>query len=242
MLRFIRSSESLRRLVRHVRAPFRILTGRQPAVRTDITCAKRRFGTLDASFAVATQGLDAASLVISVGIGEDISFDLGLIRAYGLAVHAFDPTPRSLAWLRTQALPASLHVYPYGLAAIDGAMTFHPPRNPSEVSHSAIIQHSSDSAGVTCEVRRLGTIMAMIGASRIDILKIDIEGAEYDVIEDMATGRIRPRQVLVEYHHRFPGIGLAKTCESIALLRRMGYRLFDISASGEEYSFLWPSS
>ena len=38
-------------------------------------------------------------------------------------------------------------------------------------------------------------IMAKLGHSSLDILKIDIEGAEYDVIEDMLSSGIRPRQV-----------------------------------------------
>jgi len=36
----------------------------------------------------------ATAVVYSLGIGEDISFDLALIEKYGARVHAFDPTPK----------------------------------------------------------------------------------------------------------------------------------------------------
>ena len=40
--------------------------------------------------------------------------------------------------------------------------------------------------------------------SRIDILKMDIEGAEYDVIDDIINSPVPIAQVLIEFHHRFP--------------------------------------
>jgi len=42
----------------------------------------------------------------------------------------------------------------------------------------------------------------------IDLLKMDIEGAEYDVLADMISQRIPVKQLLVEFHHRWPQIGV----------------------------------
>jgi len=80
--------------------------------------------------------------------------------------------------------------------------------------------------------------MQELGHSHIDILKMDIEGAEYDVIEDIRLSNIRPKQLLVEFHHRFPNIGISKSKQAISNLRKMGYQLFSISTSGEEFSFI----
>ena len=238
MLHALRSSVALRRLAGLVRAPLRLVTGKWLSVKSDIECVKQRFGNPGACFTVATGELGHDSVVMSVGIGEDVSFDLGLIEAFGMTIHAFDPTPRSLAWLRTQVLPDGLHIHPYGLANRDGDVVFYPPRNPAHVSHSAVVRHAASVAGVRCPVRTLRSLMNMIGVFRIDLLKLDIEGTEYEVLEGLAAGPIRPGQIVVEYHHRFPGIGVAKTRESIALLRRLGYRLFDVSPSGEEFFFV----
>ena len=66
---------------------------------------------------------------------------------------------------------------------------------------------------------------------------MDIEGSEYDVIEDILTNKLEIDQILVEFHHRFPGIGMQKTLDSVAALRRAGYQLFHISPWCEEFAF-----
>ena len=40
--------------------------------------------------------LDSNSIVYSIGIGEDISFDATLSAKYNCKVYMFDPTPRSI--------------------------------------------------------------------------------------------------------------------------------------------------
>jgi hypothetical protein len=42
----------------------------------------------------------------------------------------------------------------------------------------------------------------------------------------------------VEFHHRFPGIGLEKTVDLIERLRGADYKIFAISEIGREVSFL----
>ena len=80
--------------------------------------------------------------------------------------------------------------------------------------------------------------MKELGHSRIDIIKMDIEGAEYDVIKDIYESDIRPVQILIEFHHRFPGVGIKKTKEAIGCIKSMGYQLFSVSATNEEYCFI----
>jgi hypothetical protein len=46
------------------------------------------------------------------------------------------------------------------------------------------------------------------------------------------------RQILVEFHHRFPGVGVARTRRAVERLNAGGYRIFFASDSGEEYSFV----
>ena len=39
--------------------------------------------------------LDASSVVYSFGIGEDLSFEIGLAARYGVTIHLFDPSPKA---------------------------------------------------------------------------------------------------------------------------------------------------
>ena len=54
----------------------------------------------------------------------------------------------------------------------------------------------------------------MNGHDSIDLLKIDIEGFEYEVLEDCLEDRIPIKQICVEFHDFFPEISKAKTKEN----------------------------
>jgi FkbM family methyltransferase len=174
-------------------------------------------------------------------VGEDISFDISLVERFNLNIFAFDPTPRVIDWIANQALPPHLIFHPYGLASSDGTRRFFPPSNPADVSHSIVPR--STAGAVDIEVRSLATILRTLGHSRIDLLKIDIEGAEYDVIDDMLARRILPGQLLIEFHHgpAYGSLTLTDKERAVAGLLSSGYRIAAISDVGMEYSFIHDS-
>jgi len=205
--------------------------------RRQIRCERRWLGNEGARWCVCPDELSASSVIYSIGVGEDISFDLELIRNFGVQVHAFDPTPRSIEWLQKQVLPQQFVFHAYGAADFDGKCSFHPPANPEHVSHT-LVERDTKRPSIQVPVYRLTSIMKMLGHERISLLKMDIEGAEYDVLTDFLCSRIAVKQLLVEFHHRWPEIGVAKTKQAIQALNEAGFRIFGISSSGEEYSFL----
>jgi hypothetical protein len=72
----------------------------------------------------------------------------------------------------------------------------------------------------------------------VDLLKMDVEGAEYDILDGLQRVKHLPIQLLVEYHHRFPGIGKQRTAASIKALAKLGYKIFDVSETGCESGFV----
>lgn len=177
-------------------------------------------------------GLSSNSVIYSFGVGEDVSWDMALIEKYNLKVHAFDPTPKSIAWLKEQKLPKHFIFHAYGVGPHDGTQHFAEPLKPHWVSYST----AREGKGIEAPVKRLQTIIHELGHERIDVLKLDIEGGEYEVIDDMLASKIFPRQLLVEFHHRWKGIGMQKTKDAVDGLHKAGYKIFYISPSGEEYS------
>ena len=224
------SYNSLKRIVRRIR-------GQDLGQERQVTCTELQLGNEKAQWCICPDSLSASSVVYSFGVGEDISFDLELIRLFGVCVHAFDPTPKSIEWLRKQSLPENFVFHDYGIAHHDGICTFLPPENSAHVSHT-IIDRKSLRPGIELPVWRLASIMKSLGHHKIDLLKMDVEGAEYGVIEDLLNGGLAVGQLLVEFHHRWTELGAEKTKESIRALNRAGYSIFSISASGEEYGFL----
>jgi FkbM family methyltransferase len=221
-----------------IRRWFNKLIGRDVAtvVQTKVECLM--MGNRYGGYCVATKDLSKNSVSYSVGIGEDISFDLALIHQIGITVDAFDPTPKSLAFIDSQKVPSTFRMHPWGVAHFDGVTKFNPPRKKGHVSYSLVHSYQSSSPAIEAQVFRLETIMSKLGHSRIDILKMDIEGAEYTVLEDILNSRVDVGQILIEFHHRFKGMGLHRTQKAVEQLNHAGYRIFHIADKGDQYSFI----
>ncbi len=217
----------------------RSLIGRDFFVDPDYNCVNEHFGSRYGGWDVVVTSLSKNSVVYSFGIGEDASFDIALIERFGMDVYAFDPTPRSIAWVSSQVLPSQFILFEYGIADFDGNIYFNPPEDPAHVSYTILTRPKTESKRISAPVKRLTTIMKELKHTEIDLLKMDIEGAEYRVVDDIDTSGIRPKQLLVEFHHRFQGVGVQKSRNAIAKLKAMGYGLFSVSDTGEEYSFLY---
>jgi FkbM family methyltransferase len=232
----MREIVNLQESLASVKRGWNILRGRDTWQATQIQCPEVHLGNEHARWCLCPTWLTPQSIVYSFGVGEEISFDLELIRQFGACVHAFDPTPRSIQWVRAQATPPEFVFHEYGVADFDGNCQFMPPENPAHVSHS-VIRKSDSRRAIQAPVHRLTTIMEKLGHDHIDLLKMDIEGAEYGVVADLLSCNIRIDQLLVEFHHRWPELGVQKTKLAIRELNRAGYRVFHISPTGEEYSF-----
>jgi len=188
------------------------------------------------------QDLDGTSIVYSLGVGDEINFDLALIRDYGVEVFAFDPTPNSIDMLDSSRLPDRFHFHPWAVTASDGTLRFYPrlrkDGTKSEVMFTMIPEPETRDDVIEVPAYGLSTIAAKLGHQRIDLLKMDIEGAEYEVLDGLLASPIQPTQLLVEFHHRYVENGLARTYAIIDRLRAAGYRIFAISEIGREISFL----
>lgn len=231
---------AMQSITRRIKQVSLFCAGRAVFYSPEVDCPFEVLGNEDASFAVCPDRLTSSSVVYSFGIGTDISFDLELIGRFGVQVHAFDPTPRSLKWLKSQNLPRGFEVHEYGVADHDGVVEFAPPDSPEHVSHTIVAGRGHHT--VTAPVRRIPTIMRELGHSSIDLLKMDVEGAEYSVIRDLLSESVRVGQLCIEFHHRWPQIGASQTRQAVAALRSAGYRLFHVSDLGSEFSFLGPPS
>lgn len=195
-------------------------------------------GNIYGGRSVYPKKLNKDSIVYSFGIGEDVSFDLSLISEYGMKIFAFDPTPASIDWVKHQNLPNEFIVHQYGLANHDGMVKFRKPLIENHISHSMIIDDKLENELIEFPVRRLNSITKELGHDHIDILKMDIEGAEYGVIDDIISSNLLPAQILVEFHHMFDDITAYKTIDAVRNLEGAGYVLFDIAASGYDFCFI----
>ena len=196
-----------------------------------------RLGDPGGRWSIVPDGLGPATVVYALGVGTDISFERDLIARYRVTVHAFDPTPIALAWAAAHPLPAGFVLHPYGVADFDGQARFTGPRKRKFASFS-LVRSEGLGPAVEAPVHRLATLAGMLHLPPPDVIKMDIEGAEYAVIPDLLAAGYRPKQILVEFHHRWREIGPRRTRETLGLLGRSGYRIADVAENGMEYVLL----
>lgn len=181
-------------------------------------------------------------LVYSLGVGDSIAFDQHLIRTCGAEVHAFDPTPFAIDWLASQDTPDSFHFHQWAVAGQDGELWMAQRANrkgiKSGVMWQAIAHEDADDDSICVPCLSVASIMQQLSHKKIDLLKIDIEGMEYPVLESLADMAERPTQVLVEFHHRFADIDKSATRNAVNALLSMGYQIFSVSQTGREIGFI----
>jgi len=174
--------------------------------------------------------------VYSFGVGDNISWDLNVIWQYKSIVYAYDPTPRSVEWIEKQNLPDEFKFIKIGISNHNGEEFFSFPKDDRHVSFKKNIQ--SEYKSTSFQVSTLDVLMKKNGHQSIDLLKLDIEGFEYNVIEDIISKSIFPSILLVEFHHRFGEFGLDQTRNAINKLKSSGYSVFYVSDNGEEFGFV----
>ncbi len=214
-------------------------TGKIGHLKKTIACKHIWYGGRHSGFYVHPTLLNSNSIVYSFGIGENISFDRAIIKHHGSQVFGFDPTPKSIHWLQSQELPANYRYFEFGIATKSGFVDFFLPKNPDFVSGSVIAQSNINmEEKVRVQMKSFSDIVLELGHSRIDVLKMDIEGAEYDVIDDIANAKVFVGQILIEFHDRYVKNGVQKSKLAISLLREKGYEIFAVSDSFEEISLI----
>lgn len=152
------------------------------------------------------------------GVGKGISFELGMAKAAAKPVLVFDPSPTATPTIARADL-SNIEFFPVGLTAKDGVIEFSVPQDAEEGSFS-VPREGLDR--VTFECWTLRTIMNKRCDAAIDLLKMDIEGFEYDIVDQILAEKIPVRQLCVEFHAWLrPG----QTWKTIWRLHKAGYRL-----------------
>jgi len=193
--------------------------------RVQVRCSLEKIGTDYGGYALDASRITRDAIVYSLGVGNDISFDLALIQKLGVTLHAFDPTPKVKDWLATQKLPQGFQFLDFGISDFDGEGVFYLPPRQDYISHSLIRARQYSSESTRVPFVRLCTAMKRLGHDRIDLLKMDIEGAEYAVIADLVREKIPVSQVLVEFHHRLSSIGTRETRQALSMLESLGLKI-----------------
>jgi FkbM family methyltransferase len=124
--------------------------------------------------------------------------------APGIRVHCFEPAPATRARLAANvarnALGATIGIHPYALLDREGTV----PLRANTLSGNRSLFERADASADRPDVVRcipLATALDLCGGERLALLKLDVEGAEVEILEgaDEAT-LARVERVALEYH------------------------------------------
>lgn len=152
-----------------------------------------RLGSNYGGWFIPAQEITSEWIIYSAGVGTDTSFDIELIERFGCIVYGFDPTDAANEHVnrrrgKSAAFAEKFVFERIGLWDEDEDVKFFAPKTGARWvgSYSALnLQGTGEAESIIVPCRSLSTIMKSLGHERIDLLKIDIEGAEYGVLADI---------------------------------------------------------
>ena len=135
----------------------------------------------------------------------DIGGNLGLFSYYALCkgakqVYCFEPSPQSYNCIIENFNLDNLVVEEAAVGAKDGEVTFN--INPESSINSSMFTSNENSQTITCGSINLNTYIKTNNIEKIDYLKIDCEGAEYEIIESLDEQYLTNNidKICLEYH------------------------------------------
>lgn len=163
------------------------------------------------------------------GVGEDIALEEYLIRY--LDVYTFDPTPRAIEYLKINHLAEQFKFKPIGVWYENTKLKFYSPDNPDNVSHS-ILDKNTSKKYFEAECKNISTIMNDYGHDNLFLLKMNIEGVEHLILDNIISEKILPKIIMLTYEGEF---ALIKALQYTKILKRNGYKVYSLSGWAVTY-------
>jgi FkbM family methyltransferase len=177
-------------------------------------------GSAPGGWTVPTGLIEPEWLCYCVGANADITFDLELIRRFGVTVRAVEPVESYVELTRERAAEEPrFTIRQAALAARDGPVRM-------QVTHEQV-SHAVSSAGlyeseqyVLLPGRTLDSLMAEAGDTQVQLLKLDVEGAEYEIVPTLDLRSLGVEVFSVQLHH----VGTVRQARRIIrMIRAQGY-------------------
>ncbi len=167
---------------------------------------------------------------------ESVVFDLGGYKGqfasdihdrYRSRTYVFEPFGAFYEALRARfSSNPRISVYPFGLGAAD-------ERHKLFYNDDGTSMFRESNRFELIEIRKFQTFVEYNDVSRIDLLKINIEGSEYDLLESIIGGGLQSRiaNIQVQFHRDIP--------DSYRRMSRIKQALLETHELTYEYQYVW---
>lgn len=182
-----------------------------------------RLGSGYGGWTVPTDLVGSDWTCLCAGAGIDVSFDLALAERIGATVITVDPTEESREHVSLVDPAGRLRFVHAALWREDGELEMFVAADPR---HRTLSSDDLQRTGRSVRVPARG----LAGFGPVDLLKLDIEGAEYDVLPVIGP---EIRVLCVELH---PTRGLRAAIRAVRGLRTSGFEL--VARHGTDFTFV----
>jgi len=187
----------------------------------DVLTGLLRLGSNNKGWSIPKNLITENSVCYCASTGEDINFDFALIEHFNASVYSFNPVPNTIQYIQAtidiikhgeaaccnnssivSAIDANeldkFSFFPMGLWDNDVICTYYGSTNSNSFFYSVDIQETQPCFEAPC--KKLSTIMYELGHSAIDLLKLDIGGAEYPVLLNLIKEGILPKVLCITFY------------------------------------------
>lgn len=203
--------------------------------------------------AVAIRRTGPAPMVFDGGANLGQFTERVLAARPNATIHAFEPAPQTFQAL-LRKFPTGVQLHNFGLSDHEGDATMYADEPTSE-SASVMPQdrsHWSDHddfqpIGVV-KLRTIDDVCDELGIERIDLLKLDVEGAELRALRGASRMLAEGRIALIQFEYGLPGMAARVYLRDFFKLLD-GWRIHRIVSDGvvpldyhERYEILWTAN
>lgn len=177
---------------------------------------------------------DQQSTIVDVGCGFDADFSMYMIDTYNLKAIGIDPTQKHKESLENLVKKNNdkFSYKPLAISEKDGQITFN--ESIRSTSGSILDEHINVSGKETqkysVESVSLKNLPKRLGLNKIDYIKLDIEGAEYELIDSLNKEDLtKYNQIFIEFHHHaLPQYSKADTIKMVRKIESLGFKSFTL--------------
>lgn len=140
--------------------------------------------------------LSEMSVVFDVG-GYQGNWAAEIINRYGCTVHVFEPHPQFASDIASRfAENDCVRVHPIALSSEDGRFALS---NDQDASSGRNVGENA----IECRMVSVDRFMAEHSIGSIDVMKVNIEGGEYDLLPALISGGHMQKigTLLIQFHH-----------------------------------------
>jgi len=150
-------------------------------------------------------------------------------------IYAFEPAPDNFAVLeRNIANSDRIRGFNFGLGAQDAALELFHSDNPINFGGYSLHPAGSDtSKKLRIRIRNAASVLAELSLEEIDVVKIDTEGAEWDILTAFPEGILRTAQYITGELHGNKDFALLEYLSrwfDVGMRKKLSSRLFNFQA------------